>query len=409
MFKSMINPDLSGKKILLIMLLLIALAVTLLSEEEIVTSFYNIHLKKVMYNWELIENYDFGERFGSVYLTEPNLHDSGTLSLVRPNSDPKTLISFDTDLSPTKLGNDFNHLSISKHGKYFITLEGVEEINDSKLYIYSLFDKMGNKIWNKKVPKGVGFGETNESGVCLSGDEYDWISIVPKIGDQITVGPFYNEKSKPFLSLGDYGCRGLLSNSGELVVLATENRDIPSENYYSFPTGSRILFYSENGELLKTYNLEGTEIWWPYKFSKSGKYFIMRNDPYMYLFKDTELLLKKDVRELLIIEFSEDESVVFIGTGKGSFIMGPETGDIIKNTTFGGSEISIANRDCPIVSCIMENEVYVANYETGEVMLSDVIQPRGGNRPKIQISGDGKTISVAYNRFFRKYRIGGRK
>ena len=397
------------KKILLIMFLLITLAVALLSDEVEITSFYNIHLKEVMYNWELIENYDFGERFGSVYLTEPNFHDSGTLSLAIPYSDPKTLISFDTDLSPTKLGNDFNHLSISKHGKYFIALEGFEKINDSKIYIYSLFDKMGNKIWNKKVPEGVGFGEINESGVCLSGDHYDWISIVPPSENHITVGPFYDEKSKPFLNLGDYLCSGLLSNNGKLIVIATENRDILSEKYYSFPTGSRIFFYSENGELLKTYNLESTEIWWPYKFSKSGKYFIIRNDPYMYLFKDTELVLKKNIERLINIIFSEDESVVFIGTKKGSFIMDPETGNIIKNTTFGGSEISIANRDCPIVTCIMENEVYVANYETGEVMLADVIQPRGDNRPKIQISGDGKTISVVYNRFFRKYKIGGRK
>ena len=138
----------------------------------------------------------------------------------------------------------------------------------------------------------------------------------------------------------------------------------------------------------------------------------MQSEPYMYLFKDSELTLKKNVKGLGNIRFSEDESVVLVGTGIGNLIIDLETCEIIKNIGSLGSFRAIANKEFPIITCATDNEVYVVNYETEEVMLVEINGPKYPRHYRInnlQISGDGKMITAFHYKWYHKYKIGCRK
>jgi hypothetical protein len=392
----------------LFILLLISNVLFLFSDEEPI-SFINMHLKEVKYNWEMIENLDLGESFEEITFTKSSLTNSGNLSLVRPSASFGIIRTYDDNLNSKLLDLNCNYFIISPHGKYFISMLYNIDLPESKANTYELYNNQGNIIWSLTDTHKLNFININDNGIALYSENENNIFIIYKDKTIIEAGPFYNEESLEQLIPTEFSRMSALSTHGNFVVMATENRIVSSKEYHSFPLGSKIFFYSDKGNLQRSYDIDGSELWSSFYYSDSGKYFVMRNDPYMYLFKDSELILKKDVGRLNYIVFSEDESFAFISSNNGNFIMNPETGDTIK-TDFGGEAIAIANSEYPIVACIIVNELYLANYKTGEVMLADSFYPRSDMyRPKLQISGDGQSISLAYKVLFRIYNIGTRK
>ena len=410
------------KKFLFIMLLLIIAKVTLLSEEKEFTSFHNIHLREVMYNYELIEEYEFDEPLGQVYFTKPKLNDSGTLSLtVTPGAYPRTRLAFDENLNYVRVGKDSLGAFISPHGEYFVQTK-----TDSLRMNCRIFNKSGKLVGSfaKDNPPDFRLGDArsqhtlnltniNDNGIILYSESVNDKTILYKDMSSKKVGPFYNDKSLQNLTqIDEYARMSALSLNGNFAVLATENQFSEPNKYFTFPLGSRVFLYDENANFIKSYDIEGVQMYWPAMFSESGKYFIMSAEPYMYLFKDSELVLKKNVKGIGNIRFSEDESVVLVGTGIGNLIIDLKTCEIIKNISLYGDFKSIANIEYPIIACIGMNEVYVVNYETEEVMLAEIIGPKFPTHYRInrlQISGDGKTITLFHYKWYRKYKIGGRK
>lgn len=410
------------KKIILIMLLLITSVLTLSGEEEKITSFYNIHLKEVMYNYELIKEHEFEKPLGQIYFTRPELHDSGILSLtVSQGAFPRTRLSFDENLIFKRVGIDSLSALISQHGEYFVQFK-----TDSLRMNCRIFNKSGELVgsFTKDNPSDFRLGDArsqhtlnltniNDNGIILYSESVNDKTILYKDMSSKKVGPFYNDKSLKHLIPAEFARMSALSKSSNFAVLASENHYLGPEKYFTFPLGSRVFFYDEKANFLKSYDIEGTrEMSWPFKFSESGKYFIMQSEPYMYLFKDTDLVLKKNVKGLGTIRFSEDESVVLVGTGIGNLIIDLKTCKIIKNISLYGGLKSIANISHPIIACMGMNEVYVVNYETEEVMLAEIIGPKYPTHYRInnlQISGDGKMVTLFHYKWYRKYKIGGRK
>lgn len=410
------------KKLLLIMFLLIVSALLLFGEDPPLINFDNIHLREAVYNYELIQEYEFDEPLGQVYFTKPKLNDSGTLSLtVTQGGLPRTRLAFDENLNFNRVGKDNWSALISPHGEYFVQTK-----NDSLRQNCLLFHKSDKLVGSfaKENPPDYMFGDVrspipinltniNDNGIILYSESVNDKYKLFKDMTTKKVGPFYNDKSLKHLYGTNFARMSALSLNGNFAVLATENHYLGPEKYFTFPLGSRVFFYDENANLLKYYDIEGTrEMSWPFKFSESGKYFIMQSEPYMYLFKDNELILQKNVKGIGNIRFSEDESVVLVGTGIGSLIIDLDTCEIIKNIILYGGLKSIANIDNPIVACMGTNEVYVVNYETEEVILAEIIgpkYPRHTGFNNLQISGDGKMITAFHHKWYRKYKIGGRK
>jgi len=409
------------KKILLIILLLIASVLVLSGEEGNITFFHDIHLKEVMYNYELIQEYVFDKPLGQVYFTKPTLNDSGNLSLsVTQGAFPRTRLSFDENLNFKRVGIDSLSALISQHGEYFVQFK-----TDSLRMTCRIFNKSGELVGSfaKDNPPDFRLGDTrsqhtlnltniNDNGIILYSESVNDKTILYKDMTSKKVGPFYNDESLKHLIHGEYSRMSALSKNVNFAVLASENHYLGPEKYFTFPLGSRVFFYDEKANFLKSYDIEGVDLFWPAIFSESGKYFIMCAKPYMYLFKDTELVLKKNVKGLGSIRFSEDESVVLVGTGIGNLIIDLKTCKTIKNIESLGSFRAIANKEFPIITCATDNEVYVVNYETEEVMLAEIIGPKYPTHYRInnlQISGDGKTITLFHHKWYRKYKIGGRK
>lgn len=423
MFKTKINLNLPRKKILLVLFMLIVSSVALLGEVPPLTPIDNIHLREAVYDYELIQEYEFDEPLKQVYFTKPKLNDSGTLSLIafsrgRLGGLPITRLVFDENLNYEKIGDDSLGALISPHGEYIMQTKYGSTRMDCKI-----LNKSGREVgtFGKDYPPDFGsksldplnVTNINDNGIILysesTNDKY-------KLFKDMTVkkvGHFYNEESLKHLIPGEYARMSALSLNGNFAILASENHYLGLDKYFTFPLGSRVFFYDENANFIKSHDIEGTkEMCWPFKFSDSGKYFIMQSEPYMYLFKDGELVMKEDVVGIGNIRFSEDESVLLVGTGVGSLIIDLNTCKIIKNLRLYGGLKEIANIDYPIIACMGVNEVYVVNYETEEVMLTEIIGPKYPTHYRVnnlQISGDGETVTLFHYKWFRKYRLGGKK
>jgi hypothetical protein len=408
---------------LFLILLLIALGTVLMADIPEAKNMVNVHLKEAMYNHEIIEEYDFDKSVKFVRLTKPELRDSGTLSIVSlPISPrgglPNIRYSFDDNLNPTRVGNDSLSLYVSKYGEYFFQQEFGEKEQTCYIYkkngklVYS-FSKEYDKPKTFRTPAPINFFRINDNGEIIYSESINDFFLLDRNMKSHKVGPFYNEESFQFLILGEYGKRAILSLNGNFAVLATENRYTEPENYHSFPLGARVFFYDEQANFIKYYDIEGTNTPSPTVYSDSGRYFIMQCESYMYLFKDTELVLKEEVGGIGAVRFSEDESVALVGTGVGNLVIDLEHVEIINNVVLPGVTKAIANIGHPIIATMTNNELYVVNYETEEVILSETVGPKllGGSTSAthLEVSGDGKTISAFHRKWYRKYRIGGRK
>jgi hypothetical protein len=409
---------------LFLILLLIALGTVLMADIPELRRIENVRSKEAMYNHEIIEEYDFDKSVKFVRLTKPELRDSGTLSIVSlPISPrgglPNIRYSFDNNLNPTRVGNDSLSLYVSKYGEYFVQQEFGEKEHTCFIHkkngelVYS-FSKEYQKDYPSKYPFAFSIGKINDNGVLtyrISNQEFHVLHNDMTIKK---IGPFYEEESLQFLRLGEYVLTTVLSLNGNIAIAATENRNIEPENYHSFPLGARVFFYDERSNFIKSYDIEGTEIPSPNVYSDSGRYFIMQCESYMYLFKDTELVLKEEVGGIGAVRFSEDESVALVGTGVGNLVIDLENIEIKHNLGgLPGVTKAIANIGHPIIATIISNRLYIVNYETEEVILSETVGPklRGGSTSAthLEVSGDGKTISAFHRKWYRKYRIGGRK
>lgn len=410
---------------LFLILLLIALGTVLMADIPELRTIENVHLQEAMYNHDIIEEYDFDKRAKFVRLTKPELRDSGTLSIVElPISPrggyPSIRYSFDDNLNPTRVGNDSLGLYVSKYGKYFVQQEFGEKehtcfIHKKNGELVHSFSKEYQKDYPSKYPFAFSIGKINDNGVLDYKVSIQEIHVLNSSDMTIKkIGPFYEEESLKFLRPGEYAIIPSLSLNGDFAILATENRYTEPENYHSFPLCARVFFYDDQANFIKTYDIEGAEVYSPAVYSDSGRYYIMQSKPYMYLFKDTELVLKEEVGGLGAVRFSEDESVALVGTGVGNLVI--DLGNIeIKHNLGGlpGVTKDIANIGHPIIATITSNELYIVNYETDEVILSETVGPelRGSSSSAthLQVSGDGKTISAFHRKWYRKYRIGGRK
>jgi hypothetical protein len=82
-----------------------------------------------------------------------------------------------------------------------------------------------------------------------------------------------------------------------------------------------------------------------------------------------------------------------------------ETGEALE-IYFKGIPQGIANKGYSIVAGVLTTKVYVANYETGEVMLCDKFIRDDQGSPEIQISGDGRMVIFGHSTTVRRYMIG---
>jgi len=347
-------------------------------------------------DWELVESIEIESHFGKTFFSKPTLHDSGGLVLAK-EEDSQNWFKCDENNNLVELDIHIMSEHISKYGNYFFISYRNNSIPDSVYYNNTLQDFQGNIIWSFNAEDSLNVFYINDEGTILCKRDSNYFTIIKKDMSELEIGPFYQEK-------GFANLNGVISSNGKIAIIATEPRNVRSKNSYSFPLGCRVFFYSENGELLNAVDLEGTNLEWPYRFSDNGRFLIICIDDNLCFFRDNELVFKKDIG-LGRVEFSEDQSMVFVTSRSTAIAIDTETGEIINSSCFAAPK-GIANKGYPFNTGFVSYRPYVINYETGEILLVDEFDRCDQSRLNMQISGDGKMLSVVYNNQFRKYKIG---
>ena len=401
------------KKIFITIMLLFVVSLTFLIAEiqgiPSMVNYRNTHLKKPTHNYQLIQEYEFEKPLSTIYFIPATLHNSGYVSLAQLDENgPGEIYSFDENMNKKYLGK-LVVCPYSWYGKYFFVNK---RINDNQVE-HKLMDNVGN-IHDTIIENTRKYSDESEFLIWRVNDNGDFLLLYSNETYEIH---YHNGIIKKLLEIkydkqtDFYYCKSTtaISNNGNFAICAGDNNEDKKKRYYSFPSGSRVFFYDKKGDFVTSYDIEGTDMSMIARYSNNGRYFVMQNSGVMYVFRDAELVFKKDVKGLGYIYFSPDESLVLLGTGLGSLIMELPSCKVIDNFSIVGSAKAIANKGFPYVACAEENELYVVNYQTGEVLLSEIIRPdypRYISINRVQLSGDGKTLTAFHYEWYRKYKIG---
>ncbi|MCF7913016.1 MAG: hypothetical protein K9M99_10840 [Candidatus Cloacimonetes bacterium] len=373
-------------------------------------------------NWELIETIEIEGHYGRTFFSKPTLHDSGDLVLAQEHdsrkwykcdenhnlresdiaiTNPECISKFGSYLftSSSDAANPDGHKTSveEEYAKYLSTLSSNTANQDTVIYTQTVQDIQGNIFWTFDDTTYTSINEINEEGTILTKRKEYYYTIIKKDQSEIDIGPIPPEEYDIHLVL--------LSLNGKVAVITKKARDASLPPQYPVTSYFIILFYSEKGELINTVEIQGADSPYTKKFSDNGRFLIMGIDENLCFFRDGELILKKDVGRLGFAEFSEDQSMVIVTSRYVVMAIDTETGEIINSDCFAAPK-GIANKGYPFNTGFTTYHPYVTNYESGEIMLVDEFKRFDQSRLHMQLSGDGKMLSVAYNNQFRKYRIG---
>ncbi|MCK4957201.1 MAG: hypothetical protein KAS49_06155, partial [Candidatus Cloacimonetes bacterium] len=234
------------------------------------------------------------------------------------------------------------------------------------------------------------------------------VKTIDKNGIQTTIiDGLYNDESIQKKNWLELGSSNYLPSSGDKVVTFAFENIFKSKQRYTYLDGGVIYIHDTKGNLLETIQIIGT------KKSNScmsykGNYFFMNLDEKatLYNLNSGNKISTLNAPSTGQVVFSEDETIALIGGN----VIDLEKEEIIKWISTG-DKVAIADKGYPIVAFTQAYEFFVVDYEKEEILFREDLSDRKYHGPchNIQISGDGKEVSVVFRDLYRKYRIGGRK
>lgn len=363
-----------------------------------------------LHEFKIIEEVELEKPRSNTRLSLSNFEESGCLStnaILRSHESEVNVYSYyGRKEKVDQIRRTGRLLMISESGQFMLYKDELKKNeftivgrNNEILSVFSDSILVGDQSWILEI---------TDKGKILYTESLNYVNLMSLNGSITKFGPFYEEETLSKYIPGNGAEFVEIAENGKLVVLVTEFFHIKPENYKSFPQGARIFFYDTNGELMNYHDLpDPNEITLPFKMSRSGKYVVARVGSQAYIFKNGEIIFNEDVKLLGGINFSEDESLAILGTHSGTLIIDLETAKVIKKGVIKGYNKCVANKGFPYISSISRNNLYIYNYEDMKIIFTDFIgTPVANGNDLLQISGDGKMISVVHDNFYRKYYAG---
>ncbi|MDP8322958.1 MAG: hypothetical protein RAO94_11465 [Candidatus Stygibacter australis] len=364
-------------------------------------------------NYQLVESYAFEEGFYGLEMTKPDEYNSGTLSLGKSHSEDgmhDEIFSFNgiNDVKKYQVDNEYI-FSISPHGEYFMTMK------DHKEYIlrtkngdmcYSIIkndlarnelSSTGCQLFEKRENDHLLFVNNQGSIIC------DIPSLRDTIEGSILVKPLYFKDQLQAVIIG----KGMTAD----------------EQIDKFPKESRIYFFNNDYSVSHYISIDGglpichsneveNEEYLIYESYTGKKSFDYGNKRIHILRNDQEIMQFEG--GMTDYSYSPDGKMVIMNLttsrGQVGYIIDLEKAEIMRKLDVRcASNSSIASKEYPFLAYWFYDKVKVVNYLTGELVLEEEVKSdkyvKGMNYSKIQISGNGKQLTVFKKNLYKKYRI----
>ena len=369
----------------------------------------------------VISEFSFDIEVDKIKFTEETVTESGKISFASqqvPGSG--SWIYIFNNMQPTKNFFENQHLRrASENGEYFFLLE--EIIVDKVTYPngntydnkFHLYDKNFNQLYEKGMNRRIRGLNNYGNAVALTKDFRNLI-LVDKHGNEKLLQQLrsFNTKEPDLTNYSPY-----FNNNGLIACYVS-----PMEEYTlaEYPLGARLFYFDNNTRVNSYIDIDGKDVCSRFGISNNKNYIIVKsytkrddhNSYKIHIYKNDSKVIELD-GNLSTYEFSRDENIVLLNTifedGSGCYIVDLEKGKVIKQIRGLSSQVAIADKGNPIIAFQDYNIVYVFNYETNELLLKKwigITKKRFRGAGRIQISGDGKQVSVFEKQWFKNFQIG---
>ena len=388
------------------------------------------------HNFELVTDIKLsdklGDLFGHVRFSKPDFNNSGDIRLAWDRTgDYNYLYTYENDGKQVEerkfeaalgLGDNIDNRdsygkavdAVSPYGNYYAINEYLEPPQKGihRKNITRLYDRNHNLLWQKTLEKAT-ISTINEKGISKINMDYNNSVLYDKNGNYVT--KLLNEKE----ILNQVGVENKTSKrikykgwllTDKILYTVSNGSELDMEDFAKIFDGKAfILPATMSGEFIgKSVSFKAE--------SFAGKTEFSWNDNFVYTHSLTDYGILYNIMDQKIVTkiqgytgqhvYSPNESIALL---KG-YVVDTQSGEKLK-WIGTAARVAIADKDYPFVAFMDGDYLYVGNYETEEVIIKDKFTNKRytGGCDKIQISGNGKEVSVVFRDMYRKYRVGGRK
>ncbi|MEA1972473.1 MAG: hypothetical protein U9N34_04160, partial [Candidatus Cloacimonadota bacterium] len=197
-----------------------------------------------------------------------------------------------------------------------------------------------------------------------------------------------------------------ISTDNFSLIFCAEGHDSENLKCYTYPSGAHVSIFDAVSKEVLSENLSTNILTGITRISHNQKFvvFTIGYNTTTIIDIEKKKLFKFENNEGYHRKFSPSDDLLLID----SDIIDLKNMNIVKSI-ITGSHVAIANKEFPIIAFMQARMLYVLNYETEEILFRDSFEGKfNGGCKLIQISGDGKYVSVIFRNEYRKYMIGGR-
>ena len=197
------------------------------------------------HKFEKIYEYEFEKEIYTVYFSPASLHDSGDFAFAElMGKGPADVYGFDKGI---KYLGKFNPQLYSYHGKCFFAYVKQKDSSKNIVRFGRIYDNTGKILWDCKVQPEKPFhpAKINDKGDLIYRESPNVYYLIKHDKTKIKIGPFYKKETLKTLYLANYIQNATISNNGNFVIQATENKYLKPSDWHSFPLGSRLFFYNK--------------------------------------------------------------------------------------------------------------------------------------------------------------------
>ena len=295
-----------------------------------------------------------------------------------------------------------------RRGAYFSTKQNsyhlLEEnkIVESSKYpqkFVTLNNKNGTALWTMKAYNQKGFERdffVSSKGVTFIRNYEDWKSIawVDIHGEVINRMEFTNNLTSDPILIG--------KEDHWIIKREPDYREF--DESYDFNAKSSLIFCDGNGNVLNEVVMKYASLHNDFTISENDNYIMyycrtygvssyVKNDYHSYLLNFDGSIIKEYEGKALTKfgDFSENEDV-HVSSGRSSYIVDIETGDIISAFRTHGRSV-VANKETGIVALIDFDDLRILNYETKRLLFHKRFE-LDSRANYLEISGDAKEVIV---------------